>query len=92
VIVTGDEVERGKPHPDIYLRAAEKLGVVPEECLVIEDALSGIAAAKAANMLVAAVPDTRFVDVGDYANTADWLLANLLEIPPLVRRHLHFTR
>ena len=48
VIVTGDEIERGKPHPDIYLRAAEKLGVAPNECLVIEDSLSGIAAAKAA--------------------------------------------
>ncbi len=39
VIVTGDEVERGKPAPDIYLRAAEKLRLRAEECLVIEDAL-----------------------------------------------------
>ena len=62
VIVTGEEVERGKPEPDIYLRAAEKLGVVPDACLVIEDALSGIAAANAANMRVAAIPDVRFVE------------------------------
>src|SRR6059058_1740318 len=47
VIVTGDEVERGKPHPDIYLRTAEKLGVAVNECLVVEDALSGIAAGNA---------------------------------------------
>src|SRR5947209_4099136 len=53
VIVTGEEVERGKPHPDIYLRAAEKLGVAADpSCLVVEDSLSGIAAAKAAKMHV----------------------------------------
>src|SRR3989440_2646982 len=57
VIVTGDEIERGKPHPDIYLRAAEKLNVAADACLVIEDALAGIAAAKAAKMCVAAIPD-----------------------------------
>src|SRR5438046_2269213 len=59
VIVTGDEIERGKPAPDIYLRASEKLGVPENECLVIEDALAGIAAAKAAKMCVAAIPDRR---------------------------------
>src|SRR5206468_5655636 len=42
VIVTGDEVERGKPHPDIYLCAAEKLGIPVGACFVIEDALSGV--------------------------------------------------
>ena len=46
VVVTGDEVQQGKPHPDIYLRTAKKLGISPEACLVIEDALAGIAAAK----------------------------------------------
>ncbi|MBV9617672.1 MAG: HAD family phosphatase, partial [Verrucomicrobia bacterium] len=54
VIITGDEIERGKPEPDIYLRTAEKLAVAPRDCLVIEDSLSGIAAAKAANMRVGA--------------------------------------
>jgi beta-phosphoglucomutase len=62
VVVTGEEVERGKPHPDIYLRAAEKLGVAADAGLVIEDALSGIAAARAAKMRVVAIPDRRFVD------------------------------
>ena len=84
-IVTGDEVERGKPHPDIYLRAAEKLDVLPAACLVIEDALSGVAAAKAAQMTVAAIPDTRFVEARDYENAADYVLRELLEIPPLLR-------
>jgi len=85
VIVTGDEVEHGKPSPDIYLRAAKKLGVTATECLVIEDALSGIAAAKAAGMRVAAIPDRRFVDSRDYEKQANYLLDNLSEIPALVR-------
>src|SRR5437016_2115865 len=50
VIITGDEIERGKPEPDIYLRTAVKLGVPVEECLVIEDSFSGIASAKAAKL------------------------------------------
>jgi len=85
VIVTGDEIERGKPAPDIYLRAAEKLGVPENECLVIEDALSGIAAGKAAGMRVAAIPDTRFVNPRDYEKEADYVLGSLFEIPALVR-------
>ena len=85
VIVTGDEIEHGKPSPDIYLRAAKKLGVTATECLVIEDALSGIAAAKAAGMRVAAIPDRRFVDSRDYEKQANYLLDNLSEIPAIVR-------
>jgi len=86
VIVTGDEIERGKPQPDIYLRAAEKLSLAADECLVIEDALSGIAAAKAAKMRVAAIPDTRFVDPREFEKEADYLLSSLSEIPALVCR------
>jgi HAD superfamily hydrolase (TIGR01509 family) len=86
IIITGEEVEQGKPHPDIYLRAAEKLGVTADACLVIEDSLSGIAAAKAAKMRVAAIPDTRFVDPRDYKKEADYALSSLKEIPALVRR------
>src|SRR6184192_4625862 len=86
VIVAGDEIERGKPAPDIYLRAAEKLGVPENECLVIEDALSGIAAGKAVGMRVAAIPDTRFVNPRDYEKEADYVLGSLFEIPVLIRR------
>jgi HAD superfamily hydrolase (TIGR01549 family) len=85
VIITGDEIERGKPAPDIYLRAAEKLGIAPDACLVIEDSLSGIAAAKAAKMRVAAIPDSRFVDPREYAKEADYLVGSLSEIPKLIR-------
>jgi len=85
VIVTGDEIEHGKPHPDIYLRAAAKLNVAADACLVIEDALAGIAAAKAAKMRVAAIPDRRFVDPHEYEKEADYLLGSLSEIPSLRR-------
>src|SRR5437773_11166419 len=85
IVVTGEEVEHGKPDPEIYLCAGEKLGVGTDVCLVIEDALSGIAAAKAAKMHVAAIPDTRFVDPRDYEKEADYLLGSLSEIPALIR-------
>ena len=86
VIVTGDEVQRGKPHPEIYLQTANKLGIAPEACLVIEDSLAGIAAAKAADMRVAAIPDRRFVDPREYEMKADYVLGSLSEIPSLIRR------
>jgi beta-phosphoglucomutase-like phosphatase (HAD superfamily) len=86
VVVTGDEIQRGKPHPDIYLRTAERLGMAPQACLAIEDALAGVAAAKAANMHVAAIPDTRFVDPVEYEKEADYVLGSLSEIPTLIRR------
>lgn len=54
-IVGGDEVRSGKPAPDVFLAAAERLGVIPKECLVIEDAASGAKAAVAAGMRVVVV-------------------------------------
>ena len=86
VVVTGDEVEHGKPAPDIYLAAAKKLNVSTADCLVIEDALSGIAAAKAAKMRVVAIPDRRFVDPAEYERQADYVLNTLQQLPQLVRQ------
>ncbi|MNN93654.1 Beta-phosphoglucomutase [compost metagenome] len=50
MIVSGFEVEKSKPFPDVFLRAAEQLGVPTSECVVIEDSTHGISAAKAANI------------------------------------------
>ena len=55
VITTGEDVARKKPYPDIYLSTAEKLGIPPQRCIVAEDALSGVQAAKAAGMKCIAV-------------------------------------
>jgi HAD superfamily hydrolase (TIGR01509 family) len=57
VVVTRNDVARGKPHPDAYLRAAELLGVPPERCLAVEDSFNGIRAAHAAGMMPVMVPD-----------------------------------
>jgi sugar-phosphatase len=62
VLITSDDVERGKPHPDPYLAAAAALGADPAECLVIEDAPAGVAAGRAAGMTVWAVTTTHGSD------------------------------
>ena len=56
VTVTAEDDERGKPHPDVYLRAARTLGVPPERCLAIEDSINGVRSAKTAGMVCVAVP------------------------------------
>ncbi len=56
-VVTGDSVPRGKPSPDIFLRAARLLDVPAAACVVVEDAPHGIAAAKAAGMIAVAIPN-----------------------------------
>ncbi|OQW95851.1 MAG: hypothetical protein BWK77_06770 [Verrucomicrobia bacterium A1] len=57
-IASGDDVTRGKPAPDIFLKAAEQLGRRPEECAVFEDAPAGVEAARAAGMRVVALLST----------------------------------
>jgi beta-phosphoglucomutase len=76
--VNGLEVERKKPFPDIYLKAAEKIGLNPEECLVVEDAVSGIRAAKAAGCRCLAV--TTSFDRSALSE-ADWICDSLNEVP-----------
>jgi HAD superfamily hydrolase (TIGR01509 family) len=56
-IATGDEVSNGKPAPDLFLLAAQRLGIAPSACLVLEDAEPGVVAANRAGMLVYVVPD-----------------------------------
>ncbi len=58
VVVSGGEVAQGKPAPDIFLLAAQKLGLAPEQCWVIEDSQPGVAAGRAAGMRVVAVANT----------------------------------
>jgi beta-phosphoglucomutase len=76
--VNGLEVENKKPFPDIYIKAAGKLGLKPVECLVIEDALSGIKAAKAAGCRCLAVTSSF---EKDSLKEADWICNSLLNVP-----------
>jgi HAD superfamily hydrolase (TIGR01509 family) len=79
-IVTGDDVTRGKPHPECFLLAAERLGLPPDRCVVVEDAPAGIAAAKAAGMLCVAITSK-----GHRIETqrdADLVVASLRELDP----------
>ncbi len=73
---TGDEVERGKPAPDIFLLAARRLGVEPGECVVFEDAPAGVAAAVAAGMRCVCVPHARTRDLA-FAAPPDVTLPDL---------------
>ena len=61
-VVTGDQVERGKPAPDIFVEAARRIGVDPSRCVVFEDAPAGVRAGQAAGAMVVAVPDPRFAE------------------------------
>ena len=82
-IVTGSDVARKKPAPDIFLKAAEKAGGEPSRSLVVEDAVSGVMAAKAAGMTALGVTTsfdrTTLLDAG-----ADWVTDDLSELPAIV--------
>ncbi|MBM3649992.1 MAG: HAD family phosphatase [Alphaproteobacteria bacterium] len=56
-VATRDDVERAKPHPDVYLEAARRLGIAPERCLAFEDSNIGLVAAHAAGTMAFIVPD-----------------------------------
>ncbi len=78
VTIDGLEVENKKPDPEIFLKAAEKLKVSPASCLVVEDAVSGVEAAKQAGCRCLAIK-TSFSEKELYA--ADWFANNLSEAP-----------
>ena len=74
-LVTADQVSRGKPHPEPYLLGAERVGVAPEQCIVIEDSLGGLRSGTAAGASTIAVTST--TPAGDLAPLADALVTSL---------------
>jgi len=78
--VNGTEVTRGKPHPDVFLVAAEKLGLAPSRCAVIEDALAGLEAARRAGMVAIGLVGT--VDRETMRPHADRVVDSLGELTP----------
>jgi HAD superfamily hydrolase (TIGR01509 family) len=77
VTVSSEEVDRGKPAPDVYLEAARRLPVEPRRCAAIEDSHNGILSANAAGMRVVAIPNRAFPPGADALSSADLVLPSL---------------
>jgi HAD superfamily hydrolase (TIGR01509 family) len=80
--VSGEEVARGKPAPDVYLAAARALGVDPADAAAVEDSANGLRSAAAAGMTVVAIPNTRFPPAAEALELADLVLDSLSELTP----------
>jgi len=80
--VSSEEVERGKPAPDVYLEAARRLGVEPGRCAAVEDSHAGIRSAKSAGMRVMAIPNASYPPDEEALELADVTLASLDELTP----------
>jgi HAD superfamily hydrolase (TIGR01509 family) len=80
--VSSEEVERGKPAPDVYLEAARRLGVDPAGCAAVEDSTNGIRSAHAAGMAVIAVPNSDFPPEPEALDLATLVLDSLEELSP----------
>lgn len=74
-VVSGECTENGKPHPDIYLHTADRLGVNPSECVAIEDSINGVRSATSAGMYCIAIPDKR-LSQGEFEK-ADLILESM---------------
>jgi HAD superfamily hydrolase (TIGR01509 family) len=86
--VSSEEVERGKPAPDVYLEAAAKLGIEPSECAAIEDSTNGIKAGVAAGMRVVAIPERDFPPTDEAVAMAAAKIDALAELTPELIRSL----
>jgi HAD superfamily hydrolase (TIGR01509 family) len=82
VTVSSEEVERGKPAPDVYLAAAQRLGVAAASCVAIEDSSSGLRAAAAAGMTVIAVPNPHYPPAPDALALATATVETVGEVTP----------
>ena len=81
-VTSSDEVEHGKPDPDVYLLAAERLGVAADACLVVEDSLNGVLAGRAAGMTVVLVPNAAVPPAAGAREAADVCLEAIAELDP----------
>ena len=81
-IVSSEEVEHGKPAPDVYLAVAERLGADAAECAAIEDSANGIRSAVAAGMRTIAVPNREFRPPDDVLATAAVVVPSLADVTP----------
>lgn len=78
-MIFGPDVEKGKPEPDVFLLAAEKVGTNPEYCLVLEDSEMGVQAAFQANMRVICIPDVKMPS-RDYIEVSEGIYDDLTDV------------
>lgn len=83
-IASSDEVAAGKPAPDVYLLAAERIRMDPASCLVVEDSLNGVLAARAAGMRVVLVPNVSIPPARGAREAADFAIDRLAELTLLL--------
>jgi HAD superfamily hydrolase (TIGR01549 family) len=88
VMVYGDDMERGKPAPDIYLKAAELLGVSPANCVGIEDSGNGIRSLQAAGMKIIAAPSPGYPLSQELMSLANVVVQSLEEVTPELFKRL----
>jgi len=81
-IVSGEDVERGKPSPDIFLEVAQQLGISPEQCIVIEDSNNGVRAAKDAGMMCVGFKNPN--SGNQNLSQADMLIDSIGELTPQI--------
>ena len=82
VTVSSEEVEHGKPAPDVYLEALKRMGVAPSHAAAVEDSTNGLLSASAAGMLVVAVPNPVFPPHADALAGAAFVIDSLTELTP----------
>ncbi len=85
-IAASDEVPQGKPSPDVFLLAAERLAVDPRRCLVVEDSRNGILAARAAGMFAVLVPNPAVPPAPGTVEAADLVLDSIVELDGAIAR------
>ena len=83
-LCTADDVPKGKPAPDVYLLAANTLGVAPNKCLALEDSPNGARAAVAAGMTCYAVPDLSHSSTDNFDGITSHVFSSLNQIIPLI--------
>ena len=84
-IICGSDVQRGKPYPDIFLKACERLNVLPSEAIVLEDSEAGIQAAYDAKVPVYCIPDLKYPHE-EYVQKASGIFSSLLDVIDLLEK------
>jgi HAD superfamily hydrolase (TIGR01509 family) len=82
VVVSSDEVAHGKPEPDVYVEAARRLGADPARCVVVEDSLNGVRAAKSAGMRCVLVPNVTIPPAAGAREAADLVIERIADLDP----------